>query len=70
MFERGILSRIDPPFDTAFTSGGEDVWFLRQLVEDHGVVLIWCPEALVHEIVPAHRATFGFCAAAVSAMAS
>ena len=60
MFERGILSRIDPPFDTAFNSGGEDVWFLRQLVEDHGVVLIWCPEALVHEIVPAHRATFGF----------
>ncbi len=60
MFERALLSRIDPPFDISFDSGGEDVWLFRQLVDDHGVALIWCPEALVHEIVPAPRATMHF----------
>ena len=47
MFARALLSRIDPPFDVAMNGGGEDVWLFRQLVDDLGAVLIWCPEAQV-----------------------
>jgi succinoglycan biosynthesis protein ExoM len=60
MFARDVLALVDPPFDPSFDAGGEDVWLFRQLVDQHGVALIWCPEALVHEIVPARRATMDF----------
>lgn len=60
MFDRALLTRIDPPFDTAFNTGGEDVWLFRQLVEEHEVVLRWCPAALVHEIVPVSRIGIDF----------
>ena len=60
MFRRDVLAQISPPFDTAFNGGGEDVWLLRKLVDDRGVVLIWCPQALVAERVPADRATMAF----------
>lgn len=60
MFAHALLSRMDPPFDIAFNGGGEDVWLFRQLVDDHGVTLVWCPEALVREIVPASRVTMRF----------
>lgn len=60
MFQRSLLARMDPPFDVALNNGGEDVWLFRQLVDDQGVALIWCPEALVHEIVPASRVTLAF----------
>ncbi len=60
MFRRDVLALEDPPFDTAFDGGGEDVWLFRRLVDRHGVALIWCPEALVHEIVPQGRATLAF----------
>ncbi len=60
MFARDLLLTFDPPFDTRLHLGGEDVWLFRQLVEDHGVALIWCPAALVHEIVPANRANSRF----------
>lgn len=60
MFAKSTLARVDPPFDPAFDKGGEDVWLFRHLVEDHQVPLLWCPEALVHEIVPASRATLAF----------
>lgn len=60
MFRRDVLALEDPPFDTAFDGGGEDVWLFRRLVDRHGVALIWCPEAMVHEIVPQGRATLAF----------
>lgn len=60
MFRKEVLTRIAPPFDPAFNTGGEDVWLLRQLVDGHGVTLTWCPEALVREIVPPARATLAF----------
>jgi succinoglycan biosynthesis protein ExoM len=60
MFSRATLSLVTPPFDVAFNGGGEDVWLFRHLVDDHAVPMIWCPKALVHEIVPEKRATLAF----------
>lgn len=60
MFARATLALVDPPFDTSFNAGGEDVWLFRQLVDRHGVPMIWRPDALVHEIVPPNRATMSF----------
>jgi succinoglycan biosynthesis protein ExoM len=60
MFARSTLALVDPPFDPSFDSGGEDVWLFRRLDDQHKVPMIWCPEALVHEIVPARRATMAF----------
>lgn len=60
MFSRDTLALVDPPFDTSFNAGGEDVWLFRRLVDRHGVLMIWCPDALVHEIVPPRRATMAF----------
>jgi succinoglycan biosynthesis protein ExoM len=60
MFARATLALVNPPFDTSFNAGGEDVWLFRRLVDQHGVAMIWCPEALVHEIVPQGRATLDF----------
>ncbi len=60
MFARATLALVNPPFDTSFNAGGEDVWLFRRLVDQHQIPMIWCPEALVHEIVPQRRATMGF----------
>jgi succinoglycan biosynthesis protein ExoM len=60
MFARATLALVDPPFDTSFNAGGEDVWLFRRLDDLHHVPMIWCPEALVHEIVPEARATLAF----------
>lgn len=60
MFARATLALVDPPFDTSFNAGGEDVWLFRQLVDRHAVPMIWRPDALVHEIVPPHRASMDF----------
>lgn len=60
MFARATLALVDPPFDTSFNAGGEDVWLFRQLVDRHNVPMIWRPDALVHEIVPPNRATMSF----------
>lgn len=60
MFSAATLALVAPPFDTSFNTGGEDVWLLRQLDDEHKVPMIWCPEALVHEIVPPHRASMAF----------
>lgn len=60
MFARSALALVDPPFDTSFNAGGEDVWLFRRLVDQHGVPMIWRPDALVHEIVPPRRATMAF----------
>lgn len=60
MFSREVLLRLGPPFDPAFNGGGEDVWLLRQLVDDHGIRLVWCAGARVRERVPASRSTTAF----------
>lgn len=60
MFARATLALVDPPFDTSFNTGGEDVWLFRQLDDEHRVPMIWCPKALVYELVPPRRATMAF----------
>lgn len=60
MFAQATLALVNPPFDTSFDAGGEDVWLFRQLVDRHHIPMIWCPEALVHEVVPPRRATMTF----------
>lgn len=60
MFAKTTLALVDPPFDTAFDRGGEDVWLFRRLVDDHRIPMLWCPSALVHEIVPASRTSLAF----------
>ena len=57
MFSRRALTFRSPPFDPAFDAGGEDVWLLRQLVEEQGIRLIACPAARVRERVPPARCT-------------
>jgi succinoglycan biosynthesis protein ExoM len=56
MFNRDICLTETGPFDTRLVVG-EDVWFLRDLVEKWGARLIWCADAAVSEIVPASRIT-------------
>lgn len=60
MFARQTLALVDPPFDPSFDAGGEDVWLFRRLVDDHGIPMIWRPDALVQEIVPPRRASMDF----------
>ncbi|RYI18789.1 MAG: hypothetical protein EON48_09605 [Acetobacteraceae bacterium] len=60
MFARATLTLVEPPFDTSFNAGGEDVWLFRQLDDVHHIPMIWCPGALVHELVPPHRASIDF----------
>lgn len=60
MFSRATLALVEPPFDTSFNAGGEDVWLFRQLDDRHHVPMIWCPDALVHELVPPRRASMDF----------
>jgi len=60
MFARATLALVDPPFDTSFNAGGEDVWLFRQLDDRHKVPMIWFPDALVHELVPPRRMTLDF----------
>lgn len=43
------------PFDLRFNDGGEDIWLLRQLVEERGIRLLWSKAAHVNEIVPRSR---------------
>jgi glycosyltransferase involved in cell wall biosynthesis len=51
----------DPePFDPRFNGGGEDVWLLRRLVDNKGVHLHWCADAIVQEVVPADRMALEF----------
>lgn len=60
MFERARCFTGDTPFDARFNQGGEDVWFLRELVQDRGLRLIWSAEAAVFETVPAARMTTAY----------
>lgn len=60
MFARATLALVAPPFDTSFNAGGEDVWLFRQLDDQHHIPMLWCPKALVHEIVPPRRASMTF----------
>ena len=60
MFDRARCLSGPEPFDPRFNGGGEDVWLLRRLVEDEGVILRWCAGGRVEEIVPADRMTEAF----------
>jgi succinoglycan biosynthesis protein ExoM len=60
MFERASCFPGTEPFDPRFNQGGEDVWLLRQLVQDRGLRLTWSAEAGVHETVPAGRTTAAY----------
>lgn len=60
MFERARCFPKDAPFDPRFNPGGEDVWFLRELVQDRGLRLTWSAEAAVFETVPATRMTAAY----------
>jgi succinoglycan biosynthesis protein ExoM len=60
MFERARCFLSETPFDLRFNQGGEDVWFLRELVQNRGLRLIWSAEAAVYEGVPAPRMTAAY----------
>lgn len=60
MFERARCFPGDEPFDARFNQGGEDVWLLRQLVQDRHLALTWSAEAVVRETVPAGRMTAAY----------
>ncbi len=60
MFRKAACFPHGGGFNLNFNGGGEDVWLLRELVEDRGIRLIWAPGARVREIVPADRMTSAF----------
>lgn len=47
--------RFNPKFGVL---GGEDIMFFKNLLALPGAEAVWCDSAVVHEIVPASRATF------------
>lgn len=52
-----VVRRIGARFDTRFgISGGSDSAFTRD-IHAHGGEIVWCDEAVVHDIVPAERTT-------------
>lgn len=55
MFRKSTCLDRPRPFNPDFNDGGEDVWFLRELVQEKDIPLIWCAEASVDEIVPSDR---------------
>lgn len=55
MFNRGLCLAETPPFDDRFDGGGEDVFLFSKLSQRPALRFRWCPEAAVHEIVPASR---------------
>lgn len=57
LIERAWLDRLDGPFDQRLAlAGGEDPDLWARLFQ-LGLQMIWCDEAVVHERIPASRAT-------------
>jgi glycosyltransferase involved in cell wall biosynthesis len=57
LLDLAVVRRIGARFDPRFgISGGSDSAFTRYL-RAHGGDIVWCDEAVVHDIVPAERAT-------------
>lgn len=54
LFDRKIITGLDPVFSPEFGTGGSDVDFFRRM-SAAGQTFIWCNEAIVHEIVPPNR---------------
>jgi len=54
LFQRSILTNVDPPFRPHFATAGEDMDFFRRAIE-RGYSFIWCDEAIVYESVPTLR---------------
>lgn len=60
IFEKSACFDTATPFDPAMNAtGGEDVWFIRRLVEK-GIKLTWLPDADVAEVVPSSRMTIDY----------
>lgn len=59
LLRRNILDGVDPVFNPAFGTGGEDQDFFRRMSEA-GHQFIWCDEAPAYETVPPHRWTRSF----------
>ena len=56
LFRRDITHGVEPVFDPAFGSGGEDVDFFLRMMR-YGFVFRWCTEGAVFEVVPRIRWT-------------
>jgi succinoglycan biosynthesis protein ExoM len=54
LLRRSIIDGLAEVFRSEFGTGGEDVDFFRRMMEK-GHKFIWCDEAPVYEVVPAHR---------------
>jgi len=54
LFQRSILTNVDPPFRPQFATAGEDMDFFRRAIE-LGYSFVWCDEAVVYEAVPLLR---------------
>lgn len=57
LLDLAVVRKMGLRFDNAFgISGGSDTLFTRQMVR-HGGEIVWCPEAVVVDRVPASRST-------------
>jgi len=54
LFRRSIVEGLPEVFRREFGSDGEDQDFFRRMIE-RGSTFLWCNEAVVFEVVPAHR---------------
>ena len=60
LFKRSKCFNENHTFDVRYNNiGGEDVAFIRSLVE-RGITLRWCPDARVVEHVPASRMSYAY----------
>lgn len=57
LFRRDVLQWVEGPFDPRFAlTGGSDAFLSKQLFR-RGARIVWCDEAVVHEVIPPNRAT-------------
>lgn len=60
MFHKAKCFPTASPFEERFNRlGGEDAWLIKGLV-DKGAKLVWVPDGLVEEVVPADRQTLAY----------
>lgn len=59
LIKRYVLDGVPIPFKSEFGNGGEDQEFFRMMM-GRGHRVVWCNEAIVHEVVPPSRWTRRF----------
>lgn len=59
LIRRPTLEDLPGPFQTVFSSGGEDVDFFRRAM-NQGKTFVWCAEAVAYETIPAERTRLAF----------